>query len=65
MQKAKPKREYVEQLPQSATFVQNNNKHANTFITFSEPEKLEYFTVTGDKAQKPNIIIKETFLQEY
>ena len=65
MQQTKPKREYVEQLPRTASFVQNDNKHANTFVHFREPERLEYFTVTGDKAQEPNVIIKETFLQEH
>jgi len=52
----------VDTIPRSASFVENNNEYANTFIHFKEPEVLQYFTVTGDNANKPNKIFKETFL---
>lgn len=63
--KPQPQKEIVEKLPKNASFVENNNKYANTFINFKEPEILEYFTVTGKNANNPNKIIKETFLQKH
>lgn len=56
------KTEVVDRLPKRASFVANQNKHANNFIYFSEVEKLEYYTVTGDEANDPNKIIKEEFV---
>lgn len=56
--------EKVNKLPKNASFVQNNrnNPNANNFIYFRYPETLEYYTVTGENATKPNSIFKETFL---
>lgn len=62
---SKPEREYVEKLPKSASFIENENPYANNFITFENPEVLVYFTVTGNDANEPNKIIKETFYQKH
>jgi len=56
----------VNKLPKHANFVKSkrNNPNANNFIYFPYPEVLEYYTVTGDNANKPNKILKEEFLLE-
>lgn len=56
------KTEVVDRLPKGASFVANQNEHANTFVYFSGVEELEYYTVTGDEANDPNKIIKEEFV---
>ena len=52
----------VDKLPKNASFIENNNPYANNFVYFSEPEILQYFTVTGKNSRKPNKILKEEFL---
>lgn len=54
--------ETVNKLPDRARYVQGNNPNANNFVYFPYPETLEYYTVTGSNANKPNQIFKETFL---
>jgi len=56
------KTEVVDELPKGASFVDNENEHANNFTYFSEPEVLVYYTVTGSEANDPNKIIKEEFV---
>ena len=56
------KTEVVDRLPKGASFIDNDNEHANNFTYFSEPEVLEYYTVTGSEANDPNKIIKEVFV---
>jgi len=56
------KTEVVNELPKGASFIDNENEHANNFTYFSEPEVLVYYTVTGSEANDPNKIIKEEFV---
>lgn len=63
MKHSKPKREFVETIPKTASYVENDNPNANNFVWFEQPEKIVWFTVTGNDAMEPNKIIKETFVQ--
>lgn len=56
------KTEVVDRLPKGASFIDNQNEHANNFTYFSKPEALVYYTVTGSEANDPNKIIKEEFV---
>ena len=55
--------ETVDSLPEDVHLLKNSNEHANNFVRFKEVGVLEYYTVTGDNANKPNEIVKETFVR--